>query len=270
MDVTPEKVMAYQPVHFAESAERFGKTSAQWLDATQTQHAEALALLDQSWKGVAATAYRLVANADHAVVTSASGKAGAAADLASMDGELVWDAAVAAQAAISAAYSAGIKVTPGWQLVDGLPPLPTEAMRHARQVEIQGHAQVIGTAVSDLVVQDQRAAAAMRVAGDFSQYHQSPNGHINAVDYTVVNPDGSEKHVPTPAKSPTVIDQSDSLPVPDGGKHYCGPMEVLEDTAVGTAGAYGTAGGGGPGGIVAGIPALIKGVNDLSHCENPK
>jgi hypothetical protein len=270
--VTKSDVLTYKPVHFAQAVEHFGKTSASWEDASATQHAEAMALTSESWKGVAANAYQAVASADHATVMAASAQAGAAATLAGADGNLVWDAQLAAQYAIEDADAAGIDVSEGFQLTDRLPPMP--GMTQARQAEMQFHASAIGAAVSNLVVQDQRAAAAMRAAGDFTPYHQPPNGHIQGMDNDLrFDPHGSNTQIPDPPPDQLEDGKQWWYHAGTGWKqddhlHPCtGPQIAGDITSIATGAAAGPAIITPPG-MVAEANAA-RGIVDLDQCEGP-
>lgn len=176
---TKTQVLNYRPVHFGEAATNFGNTAGTWEAATGTQHAEAMALVGEAWRGLAAGAYGAVATVDHAEVTAGAAQATAAAAVATASGGEVWPAQRAAQWAIEDAQARSINVDEGLtQATDRLPPSPDAAVRAWRQAEVTWHAGQIAESVGTLVAADTAAAGAIRGPGDFSAYHTSTNGHI--------------------------------------------------------------------------------------------
>jgi hypothetical protein len=182
---TKTMVMNYHPNHFAEAAAHFSATGGTWLDSSGVQLTEAVNL---TWVGDAGDAYRMVSAADHLTISAAAEQAQAAAAQATADGSAVWAAVTPAQYAITDAEAAQFKVDEGFKLTDTMPVPPgltaaaAEAWRQERQDQANVLAQAIQQTVNNLIVQDARAAVAMRAAGDFSPYRQTTNGHIQAMD----------------------------------------------------------------------------------------
>jgi hypothetical protein len=122
--------------------------------------------------------------------------------------------------------------------------------------------------VTDLVNHDTQVGADMSNA-------TAGEGKIIFTDYTT----GDGKKIPSPPQNPTVIDQSQSLPVPDG-RHPCDAWEItkrVSEAVGGTALIGGTLAAGIPTGppgwaVAAGTigtagAGVIDGFQGLEQCE---
>jgi len=268
---TKTQVLDYQPSHLSEHAEHSTKTGLNWTATSETQHSEAQAL---GWHGIAGSTYKLVASADHATVQAAAEQAHAVAAVATAQSALVYEALQGAKFALEDAEGAQIEVSEQFGLEDRLPPSPDPVMREWRQAELTYHAGQIGTTVSGLISADNAAAAAIRSAGDFSPYHQTPNGHISAVDFKTDKgppPVSPDPHQQGDKKSRSFSDNFESFTKVVGGS-----LGVVGGTVLVGAGAateVGTDGvsspvsipsiAGGLGMIATGSGAIEKGLGEL-------
>jgi hypothetical protein len=271
--VTKDDVLSYQPHHFLDFGDAATQTSSAWSNASLTQHSEAMAM---EWQGLAANAYKAVATADHTEVLSAAAHASVAAVVAHVDGQLVWEAQQAARFALEDADTAQVDVSEGFSLSDRLPPSPDPIMRSWRQAEIQYHAGQVGTTVTALIAADTKAAATMRTAGDFSDYHQSPNGHITGVDFKTDKgaPPGGPMITPDPnkqgEKKPRSFgDNVESFTKVVGGAVAIVGGSILTGTsAAATVGTDGVAAPISRPGIATGATAVIGGIGSVEKGLN--
>jgi hypothetical protein len=274
--VTKSMVQNYHPTHFADAVEHFSAVGNTWLSTSMAQHAEAHGL---DWQGLAGTAYRLVADSDHAVITSAAEHALAASTVAAADGGQVFSALSSAKFAIEDAEAAGFDVDEDFRVTDRMQTYASPAQRAERQLQANSHAQNIAVAVGELQAAD--AAAASR-APDFSLYHQGINGHVQALDNGVATP---APPVPPTVKWPHV-DQPPAIINNHGGQvplepnpkdHNCSTREIVDGIGKVLVGAGGDtaaviaappSSGASLAGLAPGSLAIYDGLDDLSHCNN--
>lgn len=165
------------------------------------------------------------------------------------------------------AQADGFAPTEALQFVDTRPSANAAELAQ-RQAQAQAYSGQLQAQVATLYTHDTEVGTDMANA-------TAGEGKIMFTDYTT----GDGRKIPSPPHKPSVIDQSQSLPVPDG-RHPCSAGDIADDAGkvvlggVGIGGALAAGVPTGPPGwagaitaIGGGAIAIREGFKDLEQCE---
>lgn len=231
---TLDQVESYDPQHLVSASAHWDETAQRWEDTLSEFNASARGL---DFLGRTAESVRASAARQHQGAITDADKLRQAAAIASNAADELRTARQRVLNLVEHAEQAGYSVSSTYQVTDDSGSHSVDSLARA-------------------VAGQQMSAAMIAAAGQLWAHDAQTAGRMaKAVDYRTDGGNVIDMHVGD---------------APDPGKHYCGPLEIAEDTAIGTGGAAGAAGLGGPMGILPGIAALLKSFQDLGHCENPQ
>jgi hypothetical protein len=273
------QVQAYTTEHLTEHA-------AHWTDLAQRRTDVFSAVKNDAdnlnWTGVGDVAMKATIARDHGTATGEAATLTAAAQTA-RDAATVLDGQKRAIVnTVDQAIKNGFSVSPAWVVTDAQYP-PGSAEWVARQSAAQGIQATLEEQVAAFTSQEYATGAALSghaVTLGGSGVTTGVESGIRALDYTVVNPDGSESHIPDPPQAPILINQhGGQTPVPADPRDHNGSAREIID-AIGKIGVgVGAEVGGvaaapatGGGSIFASIPGgaipIYDGLDDLAHMTN--